>query len=220
MRLNSAQFLLPQSVVLRVDYDDGSESENRTVFSACHEFLGQSKLSFDTQTSSPPLEAIERSAPQPLTIPVGLHFTLALARPVETESAAAGDTITATLTTPLADEQNNVVIPKGATVTGRIVQIKRLYGPHSFVVAIRLETIERDGIAQPFSAQLARVVKRSSDSFIHLSRLVKRQNLGSFDQMQELEAPDVGILRFEDVNKDYVIPRGLRLEGTTSAQQP
>ncbi len=50
--LNNAQFLLPQNVLMRIIGDNGSEFENRTVFSACHEFLGESKLSFNTPVYS------------------------------------------------------------------------------------------------------------------------------------------------------------------------
>ncbi|HEX4169574.1 MAG TPA: hypothetical protein VHZ55_29270, partial [Bryobacteraceae bacterium] len=46
--LNDAQFLLPRRALLRIVNDDRSEFENRTAFSGCHEFLGESKLRFDT----------------------------------------------------------------------------------------------------------------------------------------------------------------------------
>ena len=44
VRLNDSEFLLPVSARLRVTNDDGSESDNRTVFSGCHEFLSDSTL--------------------------------------------------------------------------------------------------------------------------------------------------------------------------------
>jgi hypothetical protein len=219
VRLNNAQFLLPRNALLRVDYDDGSESENRTVFSACHEFLGESKLSFDMPAASQS-EASERSAPQPLTLPAGLHFTLALTSPIDTATAAAGDTITATLTSPIGRKHDNVLVPKGATVTGRIVQIVRLYVARSWAVAVRLEAIENGGAFQPFPARLVTVVKRLSDGLTRREGLTVMQNLGSFNQMPQLGDPAVGILRLEDVSKDYVIQRGIELEGITIAQQP
>jgi hypothetical protein len=218
IRLNNAEFLLPQSALLHVNYDNGSESENGTVFSACHEFLGESKLSFDMPVSSQP-EARERVAPQRLLLPTGLHFTLALGRPIDTRTAAAGDAITAKLTRPIAEKHNDILVPKDATVTGRIVQIVRRYDGRSLIVAIRLETIESDGVPQPFPARLATVVKRLSGSFIPIDHMTMGQNLGSFNQMSQLHDPAVGIIRLEDVTKDYVIHRGLQLEGTTIAQQ-
>ena len=48
VRLNNTEFLLPSDVSLQIVYADGGESENRTVFSGCHEFLGESSLNFDT----------------------------------------------------------------------------------------------------------------------------------------------------------------------------
>jgi hypothetical protein len=217
VRLNNADFLLPQRALLRIDNDDGSESENRTVFSACHEFLGESTLSFDMPVSSQP-EASERTAHWRLTLPAGLHFTLALARPIETETAAAGDTIAAKLTTTIA-EKHNILVSRGAAVTGRIVQMVRLYGPDSLIVAIRLEAIEIDGVPQPFPARLATVVKRSNNS-THPGGLIVEQDLGSFNQLPQRDDPAVGILRFDDVSRNYEIQRGLQMEGTTIAQRP
>ncbi|MFZ0595275.1 MAG: hypothetical protein WAM39_32730 [Bryobacteraceae bacterium] len=216
--LNNAQFLLPQNVLMRITGDNGSEFENRTVFSACHEFLGESTLSFNTPVYSQ-VKASETPEPQPLTLPAGLRFTLALTRPIETETAAAGDTITAKLTTPLAEEHNRVLVPKGATVTGRIVKVERLYGASSLILGIRLETIERNGVAQPFPARLFTVVKRFSD-VTHPFSLIAAQTLGSFDQMPQLDDVAVTALRLEHVTKNYVIRRGLELEGTTIEQQP
>ncbi|MGA8597249.1 MAG: hypothetical protein WB676_21240 [Bryobacteraceae bacterium] len=216
--LNNAQFLLPQNVLMRITGDNGSEYENRTVFSACHEFLGESKLSFNTPVYSQ-VKAGERRAPQPLTLPAGLRFTLALTRPIETETAAAGDTITAKLATPLAEEHNHVLVPKGATVTGRIVKMERLYGASSLIVGIRLETIERGGVPQPFPARLFTVAKRFSDVTDPFG-LIAAPTLGSFDQMPQLDDLAVTTLRLEHATKSSVIRRGLEFEGTTIEQQP
>lgn len=150
-------------------------------------------------------------------MPAGLRFTLALVRPIETQTAAAGDTITAKLITPLAEKHNHVLVPKGATVTGRIIRIERLYGPSSLIVGIRLETIECGGVSQPFPARLFTVVRNFSD--IAHPFVVVAQTLGSFDQMPQLDDLAVSTLRLEHITKNYVIRRGLELKGTTIAQQ-
>jgi hypothetical protein len=216
--LNDAQFLLPRRALLRIVNDDRSEFENRTAFSGCHEFLGESKLRFDTPAASQ-TEAGERSVYQPLSVPAGLDFALALARPIDTKTAAAGDTIIATLTSALADKSNHVLFPRGAVVTGRIVQILRRYGAHSLVVGIRLETIENGGVRQPFLARLATLVITVGYA-IPFGGLSFPQNLGSFDQMAQLGGPAVGIVRFEGVSKNFVVQRGLKLQGATAVQQP
>ena len=62
VRLNGTEFLLPNAVRLQIVYADGGESENRTLFSGCHEFLGQSSLNFD---APPPTERATAQKPVP-----------------------------------------------------------------------------------------------------------------------------------------------------------
>ena len=103
---------------------------------------------------------VEKPVSDNLALPGRQHFTLVLARSVETETAAAGDTITATLASPIKDH-NKILVPKGAIVRGRIVRLERFYGPisQSLVVGIRLETIESAGRTYPFHERLATLVE-------------------------------------------------------------
>ncbi len=58
VRLNEADFMLPTEARLEIVNTDGTEMQNRTVYSACHEFLGKSRLSFDEPSPEPgPLES-------------------------------------------------------------------------------------------------------------------------------------------------------------------
>ena len=217
VRLNNTEFLLPSDVSLQIVYADGGESENRTVFSGCHEFLGESSLNFDTPSPAG-LASAQKTVVEGLHVPGGLPFRIALTHAIDTATAAAGDPVKAELAAPIKEMHGGVLVPKGAAVTGRIVQIKRFYGSvsESLTLAFKLESIEANGMPRPFSAKLESLAKRSIDSS---DALVVRQSLGTFDQMFDRDDPSVGVLEFQDVTQNYIIKRGVELDGITTAQK-
>jgi hypothetical protein len=217
VRLNNSEFLLPKEVRLNVSKMDGSELENRTVFSGCHEFLGESSLSFGDATQIEQVAAQKAGLPA-LALPPGLTFRLALTHAIDTATAAAGDPFKAKLTTPIRQAHNGVLVPKGAAITGRIVQIKRSYGPvsQSLTLALKLETIEAGGVQRPFSAKPESLVERMVAS---PGALAVRQNLGSFDQMFDADDPSVGVLEIQGVTENYVIKPSVELDGITTVQK-
>src|SRR5262249_26780787 len=46
VQLHGTEFLLPTEARVTVIHTDGTEAENRIHYSACHEFLGESKVEF------------------------------------------------------------------------------------------------------------------------------------------------------------------------------
>jgi hypothetical protein len=215
VQFNNKEFLLPMNVVLRISFTDGSEVENRTVFSSCHEFLGESSLSFDTASQTEE-EAAATKVSKALEMPPGLLFRLALTRAIDTATAAAGDIFKAELTSPIKEKHSGVLVPKGTPVMGRILQVKWLYGPasDSLRLAIKLETVEIHGLRQRFDARLESVIKTPINS-IDFSAMGR--NLGSFDQIADSEDATVGVLQFPGVTRGFKIDRGLEMEGMTAA---
>jgi hypothetical protein len=141
VRLNDADFLLPSRVDLHILNSDGVELENVTAYSGCHEFLGESKLSFD-DPQEPGAPAASRAAKDAEELPGGLPFTIQLTSIINPASAAAGDKIGAQLTTPIQDASGRAIAPAGATVNARIIQIRRFYVPSPMVrLVIKLETV-------------------------------------------------------------------------------
>ncbi len=213
VRLNNSEFLLPSDVRLQIVRADGTTLENHTVFSGCHEFLGESSLRFnataDATQSTGPNARLAAVLPPP-----GLSFTVALTEPIDTTSAAAGDAVKARLTASIRGNHKNLFVPKGALVSGRIIKIQRTYGlrSESLRLGIRLETVEVNGIPQAFYARLQPV---SSTRQPPLNSVSQRQDLGSFD---EIEEPDAGFLQFDNIPDDFVVKRGMRIDGTTVAQ--
>jgi len=124
-RLNGSDFLLPSETRLHIDEMSGVEMENRTVYSGCYEFLGESTLKFETPPDVPIQKA---SAPCVQTaLSAGLRFSLALAEDIHVATAAAGDVVKAVLTTDLRDRANKVVVRKHTPVLCRIGRIRRHY---------------------------------------------------------------------------------------------
>jgi len=209
VRLHDSEFLLPKDVVLHVTNADGTEMENRTAFSGCHEFLAESSVSFGTDSENA-TAAAEKTASKTLALPPGLSFRLALTNAIDTATAAAGDPIKAKLTSQIKEKGNGVLIPKGAAVTGRIVQIRRLYLPgfESLTLALKLETVNATGVPQPFHAKPQSAIVRSTDR-----GSVNRQGR-PFGQMSDPEDPGVGFIEFQDVSEHFVINAGVEMDGT------
>ncbi len=192
--------LLPTDSRLRIVGTDGSESENHTVFSACHRFLGESTISFDSPSGGVPSAAHQGAAQRCLTIPPGLKFRVALTEKIDTRTAAAGDPIKAKLTTPIRNG-SSVLVPAGAAVRGRIVRLRQFYvttpvraggsvsivsEPYpSVVVNVRLETLEVDGASMNLSA-VADIGGRFQKT--EKGRLQRRIELGTLRSLEDRSA--------------------------------
>jgi hypothetical protein len=219
-KFDQLAFLLPTNAQLQVINDDGTRSENQAVFSACHQFQAESKLSFG---NAEPQESSRGAQPIHLEpLPSGLHFKFSLTTPIETKTAAAGDLITARLDSPIKGEHGAVLVSKGAKITGRIVRFERFYAASakSLLVGLKLETIERNSVAQPLRARFADMVEGRASRPGHPGGLLVRQDFGTFDRMSGREDPALSLLQFEDVTRDYVVHRGLTFDGTTLPDQP
>jgi hypothetical protein len=213
VRLHDSEFLLPKDALLHVTNADGSELENNTVFSGCHEFLAESSVSFGTDSENAP-GAAQTTVSKTLALPAGLSFRLALTNAIDTGTAAAGDPIKARLLGPIKGKGSGVLVPKGAAVTGRIVQIKRRYQPGfaSLTLALKLETVEASGVPQPFYARPEPAVVRRTD------RAAVNREGRAFGQMSDPDDPGVGFLEFQDVSEHFFVNAGVEIGGTTMAK--
>jgi hypothetical protein len=157
-RVGDGDFLLPQRSTLHFLLRDMTESDVATTYSACHQYHAQANL-----VSDPAAIAGEASAKTavPVSIPAGLVITIRLAEPIDTDTAAAGDVVVATVSAvgrrdPKAKTivpVNDSVVDIGAPIRGRIVLMQHLLDPpRSFVVAIQLETLEIKGMVSPLYA--------------------------------------------------------------------
>ena len=211
-RLNGSDFLLPAETHLRIRGQNGVETDNLTIYSGCHEFLGESKLSFET-----PLDVPDRESTVPrseVTIPAGLPFRLSLMEYIQVATAAAGDPVKAVLTTDLRDHSKKVLIPKGTPVLCRILRIRRSYF-HSTDARVELllglENFALPGGQRPVSAQPDRGRSASPPKAGTLQS--RPMELGPLNAMGRSQ----WFTSFPGAGDDYVIKSGLESNWVTVA---
>jgi hypothetical protein len=121
--IGSGEFLLPaQSEEIIVD-SAGLTTRNRLDFSACRQFAGHSKVSFDAPATAESAATSPAEA-APLKLPGNLQLSLRFANEIDLDYAAIGDEIQAELTQDVKSK-GQVILPKGAMVSGRISRIER-----------------------------------------------------------------------------------------------
>jgi len=206
VRLMGSEFLLPSASSLHILHTNGGESESRTVFSNCHEFLGESTISFNPPPNAPAADA--RHGPASLSIPPGLPFSVALTQGIDTSTAAAGDAIKAKLITPIK-EHSKVLVPMGAAVAARIVSIRQYYGSEGAITLdIKLETVDVAGVSVRLAA-----TPNTGHSFPKAKRgaLQRRVELGTLRGLEDRSARFV----FQNAQQPYLIGSGLESSWVT-----
>ena len=202
IRLQGAEFLLPSLSVMRIFHRDGSVAENHTVYSNCHQFLGESTLTFGPPANVPSGERHSGSASQVFVIPPKLRFRVALTQGIDTATAAAGDSIRAKLMTPIRD-RSKVLVPSGAAITARIVHIWQFYDRSPSVsLVFKLETVDVGGVSMQLTA-----TPDSVNSFRKSKpgTLQRRVELGALRSLEERSAA----LEFRNLRLPYLISSGV-----------
>jgi hypothetical protein len=135
-----------------------SESRSRQILRDATETDSAIKFSDCREQAASPQPAIQGDP-----LPPGLAVSLAFTAPIDPETAAAGDSIAATVTEPVM-EGSKVWAPVGAVVTGRILRMehqlaameKNVRLPKAFLLIIAFDTLEVNGASSPFYAILVR----------------------------------------------------------------
>lgn len=158
MKIGTGEFLLPSRAVVWVEDFVGNESRNEIEFHDCRQYVGESVISFE-----PPPEPVEghttdqrpeARAERTLRLPPGVSVELRLETELDSERAAIGDLIQATVVSPVR-YKGAVILPKGAVVEGRLIQIHKLrWRGNYFAVLLQLESIEVPPYRGPFEAVL------------------------------------------------------------------
>jgi len=216
VRLNGAEFLLPNRGQLQILDANGMELENSTAYSACHEFLGESTLRFEADTPA----ATKTAAPAAGRVaaadefPGGLPFTIALNNNIDVSAAAAGEKIGAKLTAAIRDTKDQILAPKGAAVTARIIQIRRFYVPApSLRLVLKLETVDIAGTLRPLAAAPDSRAPPSNNTKATLQRRSIPATLDNQD-------PQAAVFQFWDAKGNFVASSGFESKWLTVAQAP
>jgi hypothetical protein len=153
VNLNRQDFLLPSEGTTQVISTNGSQSINRTVFSGCHQFLGESKLVFDDQPADG--TAAQKAKAINLELPAGKSLFTELAENIDPNSAAAGEAIKGRLTNPLEIPALHLTIPKGTLLNGRLCELFVQYDPLKAIeLGLKWETMAFQGNLYPLHLAL------------------------------------------------------------------
>ncbi len=216
MRIGTGDFLVPQRSELRFFLRDGTEDSNSVTYAACRQYHGEATLRIDDgpMMSGDAPTASKQAAPM---MTGGLPFTLALADSIDTETAAAGDAIAATVLKPgHTHKSDTAVIPAGSTVRGRVVRMEHLLGENPrFVVSILLESIDIGGVRMPFYAM-------PDDTSNAVERRVGTLRMRG-DSIVPAPAglpPTTATFVFSTTKSRYVVPRGWESKWLTLPPPP
>jgi hypothetical protein len=213
VRINDLDFLLPREVQLEIVDTNGDEWHNRTAYSACHEFRGESKLSFDEAPSAIAAAPGKASASAALTLPEGSPFTVTFTQAIDLSVASVGDPVKGKLSDNIRDSTNKVLIPEGSEIRARIVKLEHFYAaPSWFTVGFKLESVVVNGTPHTLVA----AVNSGGRRFEKQAGLTRRVPVGTF---ASLEDPGIAIMEFRDTRQDRVL-QGLKTAWRTVAPSP
>jgi hypothetical protein len=214
VRMNSVDFLLPSEANMEIVDMDGGMSHNRTQFSGCHQFLGESKLIFDDQNTA---NAAASATPvQIVNLVPGIRMTVALAQHIDPAASAAGDPVAGKLTRTVKDPSSNLILPKGTELKGRILELRLSYSGTASVLefGLKWEGFTLNGAHHPLDLLVKSAVAGST------KLPMVRSQWPEIDATFRPDSPGVGFFVFPDVPPRYKIPAGFETEWITVNMSP
>jgi len=207
MRIGDGDVLLPQQAQLEIVRQGGRESRNVTSFGSCREYHAESELVFDVPADGEGT-AGPRAGRGRVAVPLGLPVTLALETAIDTDTAAAGDPVSAKVVKAVRKAgSNDEVIPAGSVVRGRIRRIEHHPLPEPyFLIALSFNRVEIQGAVSGF------VARREPD-------LELAKSLGANLQLRDtgIWFWGVGTFLFPTSKPHYVMPAGFESKWFTLA---
>lgn len=154
--IGGTAFLLPRHSDLSLIDVEGNESRNRTGFSNCRQYAGESVISFaDPPADAPP--ALPETGEE-IRIPSGMLLEARLETRIDFTRAAVGDPVVAVVE---RDARRNklVVAPKGARLLGRLMRLEKGRGrPGDYrLISLEFDLIEFAGRSGSLQARIESV---------------------------------------------------------------
>jgi hypothetical protein len=200
--------LFPRQATMQIVMSDAAETASVTTFADCREYQAESELRFDEETGAAAAAAkpIVHAA---VALPLGVPVVLSLTSAIDTDTAAAGDPVSATVVRPVRRAgSSTVLIPAGAIVRGRITRLEHHFFPQPyFLISLSFNRLVEGEISSPFAA------KYDTDP-----QLVRQlyANLRSYGR--GVEFWDVGTFLFPTPKPRYILPAGFQSKWETLAQ--
>lgn len=150
VRVGASDFLLPRRVEFVMRRADGSEGRNRTDFSRCRQYVGESEISFEQpgEDRAGDKRLVELDLPARLTVETRLETE------IDSDQAAIGDQVMARVSYPVK-KGGKMIVPKGALLRGRLRRIEpaEARGP-IFVVELEFLEVEWEQSRARWTARL------------------------------------------------------------------
>ncbi len=160
-RIGDGDFLLPSVSKLHLVNRSTVETRSSSVFSGCREYRAESVLHIEggEESEGAVSSTTIRTA---AALPPGARLTVRLGAAIDSDIAAAGDAVSATVTNAVLDPATKAVLyAAGAIARGRISRLEHWTGQTPrFIIGIRWESISSGLQASPFTA----ILDRSGDS--------------------------------------------------------
>ena len=157
IKIGDADFLLPESSELVMIDASGTVNRNRTHFSGCRQYAGESVVSFSDpppNLDSLPVAPTVRS----IDLPLDVRIQVALKTPVQFGKSAVGDVVTA-VALEKVKHKGKVLIPKGAIISGRVSSLEKASGGDVYVVGLDFHLAEFPGTRARFHSVIQRAGK-------------------------------------------------------------
>jgi hypothetical protein len=152
-RIGDGEFLLPAQSELSMIGLQGGEEYNRVKFTACRQFSGESVVTFDEAPANKP--EVASVSTREFDLAEGLELQLVTTKDVDLKAAAIGDTLSARVSHEVK-QKGEIVIPKGAMATGRIVRLEKY--ENYWILGIEFPEIEAPGILARMKGSLTSTV--------------------------------------------------------------
>jgi len=147
IKVGAGDFMVPAVSTMDVLFRTGEESVNETRYANCHEFTGESTIRYDVDDEPASAASVARLDLQRL--PSKTRVRVFLDPPVRSDTAAAGDPVTGVVEKEVR-EKGKVVVRQTDRLHGRILRLEQFLEPDTrWVVAIRFDSVERDGVEIP-----------------------------------------------------------------------
>jgi len=206
--IGDSDALLPKRSELTMTHFSGEASRNVIEFSQCHEYGSESTISFEAPSPSLP------EAPKPrvreVELPAGLLLPVELDTQIDSKTAAVGDALHARVVQEVR-YNGDLVVPRGAALTGHIRSLDRRSAPASFAVGIEFTEVEWEGAHARFYAKLVDLDRKPAG----MHRLQTYFDGRTEKVLIQSEIPGVGIFFVDGAG--FRTPPGFRMGWRTLA---
>jgi hypothetical protein len=214
--IGASESLLPKDSELNMVGVEGNASRNITKFSSCRQYVGESSISFNAPDAGGDTEP---SRGDELRLPPHVNLEMSLVDQIDSRNAVIGSPVKAVLAKPLTDGEE-ILVPKGATVLGRLVRMEKYKNPvDHFVVGLEFHTVEFNGQQAGFTATMQEASGSSAlmKQARSLDPTFNKRRKPSMDILVTETHRGQGILYWK-ANKPVIQP-GLKMLWVTDSEQ-